>query len=120
MKFAATSGYWPLYRFDPTKTLYDENPFQLDQKALTMSMSKFTGLENRFKTLQRSLPDVAESLATELQEWALRRHDTMKWRESRGKESATDGTQVGEHDTNSTNWRQEFSRKLYQKNQNGL
>ncbi len=73
MKFACQSGYWPLYRYDPAKTLYDENPFTLDQKALTMPMAKFTGLENRFKTLHRSLPDVAEGLASELQEWAERK-----------------------------------------------
>ena len=38
-------------------------------------------------TLHRSLPDVADSLSTELQDWAVRRHETMKWRESRLQEA---------------------------------
>jgi pyruvate dehydrogenase (NADP+) len=91
MKFAATSGYWALYRYDPQRSLVGENPFQLDQKTIPREMSKFTGLENRFKTLHRSLPDVAEQLSVELQDWAVRRHDTMKWREARTTQ-ASDGT----------------------------
>jgi homodimeric pyruvate:ferredoxin (flavodoxin) oxidoreductase len=88
MKFAATSGYWPMYRYNPEKTLIGENPFTLDQKSIPRPMDKFTGLENRFKTLHRSLPDVAEQLSLELQDWATRRHETMKWRESRDTESS--------------------------------
>jgi pyruvate/2-oxoacid:ferredoxin oxidoreductase beta subunit len=93
MKFAAQSGYWSLYRYDPGRALEGENPFQLDQKSLPKAMGQFTGLENRFKTLHRSLPDVAEQLAVELQDWATRRHETMKWRESRSHE-ASEGSRV--------------------------
>lgn len=82
-----------MYRYDPSRSHFGDNPFQLDQKALPTPMNKFTGLENRFATLHRSLPDVAKQLSTELQDWASKRHETYKWRESRGVEAGA-GTEV--------------------------
>ena len=55
---AVDSGYWPLYRFHPEK----EQPFTLDSKAPSMEFTDFLSGENRFASLQRSAPDIAEKL----------------------------------------------------------
>jgi len=52
MKLAVSSGYWPLYRFDPRKQL----PMQLDQKNTREDLDEYLATENRFNALRRSNP----------------------------------------------------------------
>eukprot|EP00397_Hematodinium_sp_SG-2012_P000320 GEMP01000320.1.p1 GENE.GEMP01000320.1~~GEMP01000320.1.p1 ORF type:complete len:1805 (+),score=426.97 GEMP01000320.1:80-5494(+) len=94
MKKAVDSGYWTLYRYNPMRGMQGENAFQLDSKRLSISMTEFTNLENRFRTLHRSLPDVAESLENELQIWADRRHSQYKHREVVGQTTASGSMQL--------------------------
>jgi len=91
MSKAVESGYWSLFRYNPARVNEDLNPFQLDAGRLSIGMEEFTGLENRFVTLGRTHPEAAGALRSELQDWATRRHEQMKWRESRNR-----GDQSGE------------------------
>ena len=61
---AVACGYWPLYRFNPTMP----HPFTLDSKAPTLEFQEFLSGENRFATLQKSNPALAEKLFQEAQE----------------------------------------------------
>jgi len=81
MKKAVDSGYWMLYRYNPLLGNQGSNPFTLDSKRMSIPMSEFTDMENRFRTLFRTLPDVAESLESELQNWAHHRLESYKKRD---------------------------------------
>jgi len=60
-KAAATSGYWPLYRYHPSP---DEgaHPFQLDSKRPTLPLRDFALTEARFAMLARSDPERSRHL----------------------------------------------------------
>jgi pyruvate-ferredoxin/flavodoxin oxidoreductase len=58
---AVKSGYWPLYRFQPSET-DDGQPFKLDSKAATIPLADFMNTETRFAALQRTNPDAADRL----------------------------------------------------------
>ena len=61
MKDAVRSGYWPLYRFQPTPTR-DGQPFKLDSRAPTLPVRDFIASEARFGILSRTHPERAEHL----------------------------------------------------------
>jgi pyruvate-ferredoxin/flavodoxin oxidoreductase len=65
MKEAVTSGYWPLWRFDPSDP--DGRPFHLDSKRPTIPLSTFANKEARYAMLARMDPDRAARLAEEAQ-----------------------------------------------------
>lgn len=56
---AIDCGYWPLYRFDPRVS---PNPFQLDSKRLKGEVAEFLKRENRFISLDKNAPKMAEEL----------------------------------------------------------
>ena len=91
MKKAVDSGYWSLYRYNPDRAYAGGNPFILDSKRLAIKMEEFTRLENRFQILDRTHPEVATKLRSDLQSWADTRHERMKWMESRGVEDEAAG-----------------------------
>ena len=66
---AVDTGYWPLYRFDPAKTL----PLHLDSRAPKLPLSAFTDKEARFAMLARAKPEEAARLAALGQEDVDRR-----------------------------------------------
>ena len=61
-KEAVTSGYWPLFRFDPRLVAEGKNPLQLDSKAPSTSFEDFTSKQNRFRMLKKANPEQAEEL----------------------------------------------------------
>jgi pyruvate-ferredoxin/flavodoxin oxidoreductase len=75
-KAAVDSGQWLLYRYNPDRGTHGENPFTLDSRAPKIPVKKYMDMENRFKMLNFSKPEVAKELA-ELaqadveQRWAL-------------------------------------------------
>jgi pyruvate-ferredoxin/flavodoxin oxidoreductase len=75
-KAAVDSGQWLLYRYHPDRTMQGENPLTLDSRAAKIPVKKYMDMENRFKMLNFSKPEVAKELA-ELaqadaeQRWAL-------------------------------------------------
>eukprot|EP00440_Ansanella_granifera_P049780 gb/GFBE01053950.1/.p1 GENE.gb/GFBE01053950.1/~~gb/GFBE01053950.1/.p1 ORF type:complete len:1885 (+),score=518.72 gb/GFBE01053950.1/:1-5655(+) len=70
-KLAVSSGYWPLYRFDPRKEL----PMQVDQKTLRDDLSTYLVTENRFNALKRSNPESFKRLTEEMRTQIRRRHN---------------------------------------------
>ncbi len=61
-KLAVDCGYWHLYRYNPKLKESGKNPFLLDSKPPTADFQAFLAGENRFASLKRSAPDVAETL----------------------------------------------------------
>ena len=74
MKRAVDAGYWPLYRFDPSK----EKPFTLDSKAPTMSYKEFLDGEVRYASLYRTFPENAKEFFTQAEEQAIKRYEEYK------------------------------------------
>ncbi|MBK5227125.1 MAG: pyruvate:ferredoxin (flavodoxin) oxidoreductase [Actinobacteria bacterium] len=60
-KDAVRSGYWPLYRFQPSE-IENGHPFKLDSKKPTIPLRDFMSTEARFAILQRTHPERAEML----------------------------------------------------------
>jgi pyruvate-ferredoxin/flavodoxin oxidoreductase len=61
-KDAVTSGFWPLYRYDPRLARAGEHPFHLDSRKPTMPFKQFAMQEARFAMLARSNPEHAKHL----------------------------------------------------------
>jgi pyruvate-ferredoxin/flavodoxin oxidoreductase len=61
-KDAVKSGYWPLYRYQPTD---DEGgqPFRLDSHPPSIPVRDFVSTETRFAILERTQPEQAARLA---------------------------------------------------------
>ena len=65
-KDAVKSGYWPLYRFQPSE-IADGTPFRLDSARPSLPIRDFVAEETRFAILQRSNPERAAEFAQLLQ-----------------------------------------------------
>ena len=61
-KRAAESGYWPLYRYDPTREARGDHALHLDSRKPTISFADFAMTEGRFAMLTRAAPARAEEL----------------------------------------------------------
>ena len=61
-KDAVKSGYWPLYRFQPSE-VEGGRPFKLDSAAPSIPVADFIGSETRFGVLRRTNPERADELA---------------------------------------------------------
>lgn len=66
-KAAVDSGQWLLYRYNPERADHGENPLMLDSRAPKIPLKDYLHMENRFKMLELSKPDVAAELFTEAQ-----------------------------------------------------
>jgi pyruvate-ferredoxin/flavodoxin oxidoreductase len=61
-KDAVRSGYWPLYRYQPSEVEHGQ-PFKLDSKAPSIPVADFVATETRFAILARTHPERARELA---------------------------------------------------------
>ncbi len=61
-KMAVQSGHWPLYRFDPRRSLNGENPLVIDSKEPKLDFSEYAYSENRYRVLQKTQPEMAAKL----------------------------------------------------------
>jgi pyruvate-ferredoxin/flavodoxin oxidoreductase len=61
-KLATTSGYWPLYRYNPMLRDEGKHPFQLDSKAPKIALKEYIYNESRYRMLLQSNPEVAAQL----------------------------------------------------------
>jgi pyruvate-ferredoxin/flavodoxin oxidoreductase len=59
---AVSTGFWPLFRYDPRLAEEGRNPLQLDSKAPTENIEEFMYKQNRFRSLRQSNPDRADTL----------------------------------------------------------
>jgi pyruvate-ferredoxin/flavodoxin oxidoreductase len=61
-KKAVSSGYWPLYRFNPDREIQGQNPFQLDSKPPKIGLEEYAYREGRYHMLTQSHPERAAKL----------------------------------------------------------
>lgn len=66
-KLAVDSGYWPLFRFDPSRMDENKNPFQLDSKAPKIGLKEYAYNEMRYLMLAKSNPKIAKQLMAQAQ-----------------------------------------------------
>jgi len=77
-KRAVESGYWQLYRFNPTLKEQGKNPFSLDSKEPTRSFREFLDSEVRYASLSKAYPDHAEELFAKTERDAKERLESYK------------------------------------------
>ncbi len=82
-KAAVESGQWPLYRYHPERSERGENPLTLDSKAPKIRLEEYLLMENRFKMLTKSRPEVAKELFAQAQKEADERFEFYKFMASR-------------------------------------
>jgi pyruvate-ferredoxin/flavodoxin oxidoreductase len=75
-KAAVDVGQWPLYRYNPARAETGDNPFSLDSRKPRGPVQKYLYMENRFKMLTKSKPEVARQLFEAAQDdvdtrWAM-------------------------------------------------
>ncbi|MDR3294170.1 MAG: pyruvate:ferredoxin (flavodoxin) oxidoreductase [Clostridiales bacterium] len=78
MKRAVESGYWNLFRYNPTLADEGKNPFSLDSKDPTESYQDFIGSEIRYSSLAKINPDVAKALFDKNEQDAAKRLESYK------------------------------------------
>ncbi|HEU5437993.1 MAG TPA: pyruvate:ferredoxin (flavodoxin) oxidoreductase [Ktedonobacterales bacterium] len=61
-KLAVQSGYWPLYRFNPTLADEGRNPLVLDAKEPSVPLEQFAYNEVRYRVLRQADPERAREL----------------------------------------------------------
>lgn len=87
-KNAVESGYWQLYRFDPTRKLNGKNPFQLDSRKPKGNFAEFLKREVRYNALFEKFSEAeAEQLIAQAEADAHERYLTY-WRKSKEYEIA--------------------------------
>jgi pyruvate-ferredoxin/flavodoxin oxidoreductase len=74
-KKAVSSGYWPLYRYNPALVAEGKNPLQLDSKSPTTSFEDYAYGENRYKVLQKANPEAAAILMKKATAWTASRFE---------------------------------------------
>ena len=67
-KLAVDSGYWPLYRWDPSKDAAGKEPFSLDSDAIKNDLQAFLDRQNHLSQLVRAKPLLPAELVTSLGE----------------------------------------------------
>lgn len=67
-KLAVESGYWPLFRYNPTLAEEGKNPFQLDSRAPKIPFKEYAYNEMRYLMLSKSNPKTAKALMERAQE----------------------------------------------------
>jgi len=73
-KLAVETGYWPLFRFDPSLSENGGNPLQLDSKPPKIPLKDYMYNENRYRMLLQSSPETAERLLV-----AAQAHVAARW-----------------------------------------
>lgn len=67
-KLAVDAGYWPLYRWDPSKEALGKEPFSLDSDAVKHDLQQFLDRQNHLSQLVRSTPALASEIVGSLGE----------------------------------------------------
>ena len=74
-KRAVSSGYWPLYRYNPLLSAEGTNPLQLDSKEPSTSFEEYAYGENRYRVLKKVNPVAAGRLMKKANTWAAARFE---------------------------------------------
>lgn len=75
---AVKSGYWHLYRYNPSLKKEGKNPFILDSKEPTGSFRDFIMGQVRYSSLALQFPEESEALFNQAEENAKERYNTYK------------------------------------------
>lgn len=75
---AVASGYWPLFRFDPTMRKSGLNPFRLDSTQPRIPFKDYAYNELRYKTLENTQPELAKHLLHQADAVAKERYRTYE------------------------------------------
>jgi pyruvate-ferredoxin/flavodoxin oxidoreductase len=65
---ATATGYWPLFRFNPTMRNVGERPFRLDSPRPTIPFKDYAYNELRYRALANTDPKTAETLLAQAQQ----------------------------------------------------
>ncbi|MBP3351392.1 MAG: pyruvate:ferredoxin (flavodoxin) oxidoreductase [Lachnospiraceae bacterium] len=71
---AVETGYWHLFRYNPSLREAGQNPFQLDSKAPTLDYDEFLAGETRYTALELMRPEDARELFAKAEEDAKKRY----------------------------------------------
>jgi pyruvate-ferredoxin/flavodoxin oxidoreductase len=82
-KAAVESGQWLLYRYNPDLEAQGQNPLILDSRPPKLSVDRYMYMENRFKMLTLSKPEIAQELLAAAQEDVNRRWEYYTYLASR-------------------------------------
>jgi pyruvate-ferredoxin/flavodoxin oxidoreductase len=74
-KKVVSSGYWPLFRYNPALAAEGKNPLQLDSKAPTTTFEDFASGENRYNVLKKINPEAAAQLMKKASAWTANRFE---------------------------------------------
>ena len=75
---AVKSGYWHLYRFNPSLKEEGKNPFTLDSKEPTESFREFIMAQNRYASIAKMFPEESEELFALAEKNAKERYEGYK------------------------------------------
>ncbi len=78
MKLAVSSGYWPLYRYNPELKAQGKNPFILDCKKPDGTLQEFLSGEVRYASLETTFPEESKKLRARIEEELAERYEAMK------------------------------------------
>ncbi|HET9981431.1 MAG TPA: 2-oxoacid:acceptor oxidoreductase family protein, partial [Ktedonobacterales bacterium] len=67
-RLAVQSGYWSLYRYNPTFIEEGKNPLTIDSKAPSIPLAQYAYNETRYRMLAQSDPERAEALMRQAQD----------------------------------------------------
>jgi sulfite reductase (NADPH) hemoprotein beta-component len=67
-KTAVDAGYWPLYRWNPSKEREGKEPFSLDSDAIKNDLQQFLDRKNHLSQLVHSTPQMAAEIVSSLGE----------------------------------------------------
>ncbi len=90
-KKAVESGYFHLFRFDPSRKDRGENPFQLDSGEPKLDYQEFLGGEIRYDSLRRYRPEQSVILFEEASRQAAERYEYLRRLEALYAPSIKDG-----------------------------
>lgn len=77
-KLAVDSGYWPLYRFNPTLAEEGKNPLILDSKEPDGTLQEFMSGENRYAQLEKLVPEESKRLRAIIEKDYIQRYNMLK------------------------------------------
>lgn len=74
---AVKTGYWHLFRYNPSLKEQGKNPFILDSKAPTLDYDEFLKGETRYTALQKTAPENAKELFEQAKADAGKRYERL-------------------------------------------
>ena len=72
------SGYWPLFRYNPTLKAEGKNPFVLESKAPDGTLQQFLSGEDRYASLEKSFPEESKRLRSQIEQEVSARFERLQ------------------------------------------